>query len=356
MQAILPGAPWLIAHRSMLGVNQPYKITLNGQDYVLWQDEQGNVFALDNVCPHRQAPLSNGWICQKRNTIACPIHALEFDGEGRWHRNGEHSVRPIAKPLELTVIGDCIWTYGGYDAKQAIPDAIQKIAQTYEFVGITGERSIEADFLNSLWIYYDFDHQSGVHRDLFGIEKNKIIESETLGYSLRVMHEVTRSENSWQDLLKNPVLLTVPKVMNVAVSYAFPSLMMLQGQALIGDYVQVVVLYPESDRRTKLFELVFCKLDRLQFLQPFLKPLILKAITKAEDQDIAAVESLYPRQEARIKLPNDRIIAHMEKLYDGWGKDDRQKDHWEKDGAADWQKPPRNPFARSGTTLKEHTA
>jgi hypothetical protein len=38
MKPILPGAPWLIAHRSMLSMNQPHKITLNGQDYVLWQD------------------------------------------------------------------------------------------------------------------------------------------------------------------------------------------------------------------------------------------------------------------------------------------------------------------------------
>jgi hypothetical protein len=31
MLPILPGAPWLVAHRFMLGTNQPYKLTLNGQ-------------------------------------------------------------------------------------------------------------------------------------------------------------------------------------------------------------------------------------------------------------------------------------------------------------------------------------
>jgi phenylpropionate dioxygenase-like ring-hydroxylating dioxygenase large terminal subunit len=107
MKVILPGAPWLIAHRSMLGINQPYKVTLNGQDYVLWQSNRGEVFALDNVCPHMQAPLSNGWICQERNTITCPFHALEFDGEGRLHREGKRDSQPIAQPLDLTVIGDC---------------------------------------------------------------------------------------------------------------------------------------------------------------------------------------------------------------------------------------------------------
>ena len=30
MEPILPGAPWLIVHKSMLEVNKPNKITLNG--------------------------------------------------------------------------------------------------------------------------------------------------------------------------------------------------------------------------------------------------------------------------------------------------------------------------------------
>ena len=41
MKPILPGAPWLIAHKSMLGSNQPQKITLNGKDYVIWQNKKG---------------------------------------------------------------------------------------------------------------------------------------------------------------------------------------------------------------------------------------------------------------------------------------------------------------------------
>lgn len=318
MQQTLLGAPWLIAHRSMLGINQPYKITLNGQDYVLWQNEQGKIFALDNICPHRQAPLSNGKICRKRNTIACPIHTLEFDGEGKYHHQGKPSVRPLVKPLDIVVMGDCIWTYGGHEPKRNIPNSIQRIAQDYEFFGVTQERTIHASFLDSLWIYYDFDHQSSVHQDMLQIERNEITQLASTGYSLEVTHEVIRSKNTIPELLSNPALLSLPQVMQISVSYTFPSLMMLSTQARIGDYVQVIVLYPESDRRTKLFELVFCNLKQLQFLKPVLKPLMRKAIAKTEDQDIAAVESLYPRQKARIQLPGDRVTRYMEKLYAEW--------------------------------------
>ncbi len=126
MTSILPGAPWLIAHRSMLGINKPYKVTLNSQDYVLWQNTQGEIFALENVCPHMQAPLSEGWICESRNSIACPFHALEFDGSGRLFKDGKPNGQVIAKTLELVVQGDLIWTYGSFEPRLPISNLISK--------------------------------------------------------------------------------------------------------------------------------------------------------------------------------------------------------------------------------------
>jgi nitrite reductase/ring-hydroxylating ferredoxin subunit len=81
----LQGAPWLLAHRSMLKPNQPQKISLLGQDYVMWQDTQGNVSALPNACPHMGAMLSAGWCVSQasgKSAVVCPFHALEFDATG----------------------------------------------------------------------------------------------------------------------------------------------------------------------------------------------------------------------------------------------------------------------------------
>lgn len=57
----LQGAPWLLAHRSMLKPDKPVKVSLFGHDYVLWQDRQGKINALPNACPHMGAMLSEGW-------------------------------------------------------------------------------------------------------------------------------------------------------------------------------------------------------------------------------------------------------------------------------------------------------
>jgi phenylpropionate dioxygenase-like ring-hydroxylating dioxygenase large terminal subunit len=85
MASMLQGAPWLIAHTSMLSTNQPCKISVYGNDYVMWKDAKGNVHALPNACPHMGAMLSEGWCEVESNgetAIACPFHALRFDASG----------------------------------------------------------------------------------------------------------------------------------------------------------------------------------------------------------------------------------------------------------------------------------
>ena len=115
---MLPGAPWLLAHKSMLPVNRPQKFSLYGQDYVVWKDSSGKVSALPNTCPHLGAMLSEGW-CEADadggSAVVCPFHALSFDREGRTilPDRRDRKTLPQVEPLELIEQGDLIWTYGG---------------------------------------------------------------------------------------------------------------------------------------------------------------------------------------------------------------------------------------------------
>jgi nitrite reductase/ring-hydroxylating ferredoxin subunit len=309
MESILPGAPWLIAHRSMLGTNKPYKVTLNGQDYVLWQNDRGEVFALDNVCPHMQAPLSDGWICRERNTITCPFHALEFDGEGRLHREGKRDSQPIAQLLDLTVIGDCIWTYGDCEPRSPIPDIVRDIAAKYDFVGIAGEKTIRSNFLSTWLINSDFNHQNGTHRELFQIVQNQMTEFDKDGYWYKIKQESTRANNSFGELFSNPVLLTLPKILKSTVEYFFPSVLIL--------YAEVVVQYPQQDDRTKIYELIFGKF-KFAGMKPLFRRSMLKAIDIVVEQDTTAIETRYPSQPTKIKLPHEEVMSYATKLYDEW--------------------------------------
>lgn len=49
---------------------------VNGVEICLARIE-GALAAVDNVCPHRQGPLSEGWI--EGNAVVCPWHSWAFD-------------------------------------------------------------------------------------------------------------------------------------------------------------------------------------------------------------------------------------------------------------------------------------
>lgn len=322
MLPILPGAPWLIAHRSMLGVNKPYKITLNSQDYVLWQNAQGQVFALENICPHMQAPLSNGWICESRDSIACPFHALEFDGNGRFLKDGKPNGQPIAKTLELIVQDDLIWTYGGFSPRLPICDLIPNRVRELEFLGVAGETSIQADFLTCIKINYDYNHQNGTHRENFRIQNNLVHAFEEDGYYARVEQTFIRADNTLSEILENPALLTIPKSLNNELEYTFPSTTLFKAQLEYGDVAQIFILYPETERRTKTFVLFYGKWKSLLFKLPVfgqaLKKSFIHATSKIVEQDSTTIESLYPQQKPKILLPKEEILFYVEKLYRQW--------------------------------------
>jgi phenylpropionate dioxygenase-like ring-hydroxylating dioxygenase large terminal subunit len=322
MLPILPGAPWLIAHRSMLGTNKPYKITLNGRDYVLWQTDRGEIFALDNVCPHMQAPLSEGWICQKRNTIACPFHALEFDGEGRLYSDGKtdmSAVKPVAQKLEIVVKDDLIWTYGGCEPRLPIPELYaRRFAEGYEFMGVAGEREINADFLSTVQINYDYNHAKGTHQEPFKLKEMSVRDYQANGYYTTVVQDVYREENTWWEVLQNPTLMLAPRHYTNDFEYAFPSTTSLITNLPSSQILSFFVLYPETENRTKTFVLAYVKTAN-KWMIPFFTPSSLRLFELIIEQDMGMLEHLYDREPAKIRLPNEEIMFHAEKLYREWG-------------------------------------
>ena len=322
MNSILNGAPWLIAHRSMLGINRPYKITLNGFDYVLWQNLNGEISALDNICPHMQAPLSNGWVCKSSNSIVCGYHALKFDREGRLFKDGEGKGEPIAKKLELIVKNDLIWTYGNLAPRLPIPDLISQRIEGMKYLGVSGNSSIKAKFIDCIRINYDFNHQNGVHRNSFRIVANPVKTFETDGYYARVAQTFLRAKNTLAEISQNPALLILPQEICNELEYSFPSTTLFKAQIPLGEVFQFFILYPEAEKRTRTFVLSYAdwksSLLKLPGIKNIIERSLLEAAAKIVEQDSSNVESLYPRQKPKIRLPKEEIMSYVEKLYHNW--------------------------------------
>jgi phenylpropionate dioxygenase-like ring-hydroxylating dioxygenase large terminal subunit len=65
-----------------VGTRKPVKVSLLGEDLCFFRGVLGNVVAIQDVCPHRGARLSEG-DCHYRGTVACPYHGWVYDEGGK---------------------------------------------------------------------------------------------------------------------------------------------------------------------------------------------------------------------------------------------------------------------------------
>jgi phenylpropionate dioxygenase-like ring-hydroxylating dioxygenase large terminal subunit len=304
---MLQGSPWLLAHRSMLKINQPIKVSLYGQDYVMWQDQNHEIHCLPNACPHLGAMLSEGWCAAKSDgtsTVVCPFHALEFDAMGSTVLPGSNKItKSLLKPLELIIQGDLIWSYGGIEPKISIPNVLNEIAAEYEFAGIAGERSVKTDLLTMLLNMHDYNHQNGTHRPLFEIECIDFKQFVDQGFHSHAYYDMPRAKPRLQDILKNPALLAMPKVIEAHLENYFPAIVIFHGETPIGTIKQCHVFVPESETQTRTFAVVFGRFSNPVFR--LMKNNILKLVETVVEQDADILGKLYADSPQHIKLNNE---------------------------------------------------
>jgi phenylpropionate dioxygenase-like ring-hydroxylating dioxygenase large terminal subunit len=93
---------------------------------VLFRKQDSSVAALEDVCPHRYAPLSLGKIVEG-NRVQCAYHGLEFDGSGRcvFNPHGAGRIPAAARTRSYATYEkhSLIWIWMG-DAGAADPAAI----------------------------------------------------------------------------------------------------------------------------------------------------------------------------------------------------------------------------------------
>jgi phenylpropionate dioxygenase-like ring-hydroxylating dioxygenase large terminal subunit len=304
---MLQGAPWLLAHKSMLTVDKPHKVSLYGKDYVLWQDRQGNVNALENMCPHMGAMLSAGW-CEVNSDgtsrVVCPFHALEFDPKGCTILPGSNQqTLPLLTPLELVIQGDFVWSYGGCEPKIPIPNILNEISASYDLIGSTGDCSVETDLRSMLLNMHDYNHQNGTHREMFKITEVQFEKFNDEGHQSHAYYHMPTAPNSFQEKIKNPALFLMPKVLSAHLENHFPHLVIFRGTLAAGNIAQCHLFIPESPTKTRTYVLLFgqpkspiFKLMNKQFLD---------AIKVVVEQDADILGKIYPDAPRKIKLNNE---------------------------------------------------
>jgi len=307
MRTMLPGAPWLLAHKSMLKVNQPRKVSLYGTDYVMWKDVTGEIHALPNACPHMGAMLSEGW-CEVQNngtsTVVCPFHALPFDATGCTVLPGSgKKTLSLLNPLELIIQGDFIWSYGGYEPKIPIPAVMNEIAEKYEFVGHTGDRSVETDLLTMLLNMHDYNHQNGTHRELFRITDVHFHQFIDNGLNSHAFYEMPTAPYTLVEKLSKPDLFLLPTTIKAHLENHFPSLIILYGEMPLGKAAQCHFFVPEAENLTRTYILLFGHARHPAF--KVFGRTYLKFGKVVIDQDADILGKIYSNTPQKVKLNNE---------------------------------------------------
>ena len=318
--SMLKGAPWLLAHKSMLDTNKPQKISLYGQDYVMWKDKTGQVNALPNVCPHMGAMLSEGW-CEVQaddtSNVVCPFHALEFDANGCTVLPGTNKkTLPQLEPLDLIVKDEFIWTYGGCEPKIPIPDILEKIARDYDFIGYTADTSVQTDLRSMLLIMHDYNHQNGTHRDLFEITEVRFEKFIDNGYHSEAFFNTPTAPKSFWDKLKQPNQFLMPDVIQAHLENYFPSLVIFDGDNPLAKFAQCHLFVPESPTSTRTYVLLYGEAKNP--LGKLLKNQFLNLSKVVVEQDAGILSKIYADVPQKIKLNNEVGMDWVKRNFANW--------------------------------------
>lgn len=93
----------------------PHRLKVLGQSVAIFRLSKGEVVAINDVCPHRFASLSDGVIIE--DTLRCPYHGLQFDRSGQCVHNphGDGMIPPGARVRAFPLVErhHALWIWMG---------------------------------------------------------------------------------------------------------------------------------------------------------------------------------------------------------------------------------------------------
>ncbi|MFH5184149.1 Rieske 2Fe-2S domain-containing protein [Paenibacillus sp. TAB 01] len=141
----------------------------------------GKVVVARDLCFHRGAPLSKGWV--ENGEIVCPYHGFKYSCEGKCTSVPAHPDMKISPKLKLIVYPaveryGLIWTslasteeqipdFPGWDD----PDYLNVLPPSFDIAGSAG-RQMEG--------FLDVSHFAYVHTETFGDRNNTVVPQYTV--------------------------------------------------------------------------------------------------------------------------------------------------------------------------------
>jgi len=169
-----------VAFSTDVAVDKPFAAVLLDEELVLFRSGDGVVAARD-VCPHRGAPLSLGWV--EGGNLVCPYHGLQYGGDGRCKHIPSQGEGKIPDRLRLLTYPTreaygLVWVSlgGGHEALPEFPAwseaGYQQILPPSIDINASAGRQTEG--------FIDVAHFAWIHHGSFADRANPVVPQYTV--------------------------------------------------------------------------------------------------------------------------------------------------------------------------------
>lgn len=280
---------WLIACRSNQLRHKPLKRTILDTHLALFRAAQGQVAALLDRCPHRNAPLSRGWIAG--NHVVCPYHGWQFDAAGVCQAVPglcgvpQHRTRTVQAYPVIERDG-FVWVSVQADAPPTASPYRFPLLTTPGYSSFVSEFTLEAALPDALENFLDGTHTHFVHGGLIRTEGRRKPTTATVRRGPGYVEAEYRDEGQQSGLIS--------RLFGAGVDVAFgrfvlPSIAQLEYRA--GTHTRLLVdlcFTPQTVDHLRVFAVISGQVPRgLGWLAPGMARLLLAQVVR---QDRAVLE------------------------------------------------------------------
>ncbi|KAF5837114.1 hypothetical protein DUNSADRAFT_4837 [Dunaliella salina] len=176
---------WYCAAMSrQLGQDKPLEVAILGRKVTLFRDSEGKACCLDNICPHRGAPLGKGWLKDVEDgdgepdtCVVCPYHGWAFNAEGKVREvpsspDQEHlPKRSLVPPYTVEEKGGFVWLFFGSSSlppEERPPIPFVPELEDPRWQPVFGELEFDAPHWSVFDNAIDMAHIHYLHGDSFG--------------------------------------------------------------------------------------------------------------------------------------------------------------------------------------------
>ena len=242
----------------------PKKVVCLGQKLVVWRTRHGKVNVLSDLCVHRGALLSDGWLTPDSEQIVCPYHGWQYQGDGACTKIPAHPERGIPKKARVDSYPvvekyDLVWVFLG-DLPEAERPPIPEWPEFDDpsFHRVYGEfPNWPANYERILENGTDVAHAPFVHGGVFGNPERpevpeNVIETTPWSASTEISLPARKPTGLWSFVSKGSRKLSERPPVTVRTTWWLPNLIKLDVRLPMGRLIIYDTNIPVSDTETNV--------------------------------------------------------------------------------------------------------